>query len=187
MRNITVQYDEQFYDDFDKLAKYLVKTEQYSTDLSLRIWQEIQQEVQMRAENIGLITYKPYYIASNNDKYYLLPLKYNSVIYMLNSGTMIVLFLFGNTQDIRSIIESRIRGWRECPMWRNCITTVVFAIIIVFRVSITNISIISRIFVRRQRWRQDWASQPTVIPGAIRLMVGKRLGTCCGVHIGINY
>lgn len=108
MRSIQIRYDEQFYDDFKKLVHYLAKTEQYSPDLPIKIWQEIQQTVRTRAENISFITYKPYYIASNNDKYYLLPLKYDSVVYTISDGAMIVLFLLGNTQDICHVIASRI-------------------------------------------------------------------------------
>lgn len=108
MRSIQIRYDEQFYDDFEKLVHYLTKTEQYSPDLPIRIWQEIQQTVQIRAENISFITYKPYYIASDNNKYYLLPLKYDSIVYTVSDDTMVVLFLLGSIQDICHIIASRI-------------------------------------------------------------------------------
>ena len=111
MRNIRIRYDEQFYDDFKKLAQHLAKTEQYSPNLPIKIWQEIQQAVQTRAENISFITYKPYYIASNDDKYYLLPLKYDSIIYTVDGNTMVVLFLLGSTQDICNIITSRIHTY----------------------------------------------------------------------------
>lgn len=109
MYKVDIQYDEQFYDDFSQLVSYLVETGQYSANLASKIWHEIQQAIQIRAENIRFVAYKPYYIASDGSRYFLIQLKHNSVIYTLHNDAMIILFLFGNAQDMQGIVAGRPR------------------------------------------------------------------------------